>query len=142
MRNPILLCLLMGIFVLGGCTTETTNRVRNFKTGTGDPGQFILREVIANGHRPANPKEVPAITGPWSYARDEQGVVVLMPRDCYRQVEAFLRTAFGQPRFGPMETTDGGRLGGYRFEPHSGALHFGHDTQKTQVVILKRQLAE
>jgi hypothetical protein len=64
-----------------------------------------------------------------------------MPRDDYPSVETLLRLAFGKPKFGPSETTDGGKLGGYRLTPKGGAIQFGYDAKETQVIVL-RQLTQ
>ena len=81
---------------------------------------------------------LPVIAGAWRYSEDQDGVVIRLPRDDYNAVETLLRQAFGKPKFGPSETTDGGMLGGYRLTPQGGAIQFGHDAQGAQVIILRR----
>ncbi len=60
-----------------------------------------------------------------------------MPRERYEAVESLLRQAFGQPKFGPSDTLDGGKLGGYRLTPKGGGIHFGYDAECTQVTVIR-----
>jgi hypothetical protein len=109
-----------------------------FTTGTGDAGQFILRHAIARGGQPITTTGLPAITGSWRFSEDQYGVIVRLSRYDYGAVEALLRQAFGPPKFGPTETTDGGLLGGYRLTPKGGGIQFGYDTNGTQVIVLRQ----
>ena len=53
----------------------------------------------------------------------------------YDAIELFLRQGFGEPKFGPNETSGGGRIGGYRLGP-GGAIQFSRDKEGTQVIVL------
>jgi len=116
------------------------NQMR-FKTGSGDAGQFILKQAIIHGGQPITTSGLPAITSEWHYSEDEYGVIIRMPRDSYQTVENLLGLAFGQPTYGPSVTTDGGMLGGYRLTPQGGVIQFSYDADGTQVIVL-RQLTE
>jgi hypothetical protein len=109
-----------------------------FRHGSGDAGEFILRHAIARGGQPALTNALPTITGEWRYAEDDTGVTIRLPREQYPTVEALLRQAFGTPKFGPTETVDGGRLGGYRLTPTGGAIQFGYDSSDAQVIVIRR----
>ena len=61
-----------------------------------------------------------------------------MSRDDYEAVEKLLRLAFGEPKFGLSETTDGGQLGGYRLTPPGGAIQFSYGAEGTQVIVLRQ----
>ncbi len=124
--SPVLLC---------GCASHQKMR---FKAGSGDAGQFILLQAVARGGQLITTNGFPTISGAWRYSEDQYGVVVRMPRDDYEAVEKLLRLAFGEPKFGPSETTDGGKLGGYRLTPQGGAIQFSYGTEGTQVIVLRQ----
>lgn len=110
----------------------------HFKPGSGDVGQFILAQAIARGGQPITTNGLPAITGAWRYSEDQYGVLIRMPRGNYEAVEKLLRQAFGEPRFGPSDTTDGGKLGGYRLTRKGGAIQFGYHADGTHVTVLRQ----
>jgi hypothetical protein len=137
MRNFTFL-VVVSLTFLCGCASPDQMR---FKPGTGDVGQFILLHAVARGGQLLTTNGLPAIPGAWPYSEDPYGVVIRMPRDNYEAVENLLRQAFGEPRFGPSETTDGGKLGGYRLTDQGGAIQFGYDAEGTQIIIV-RQLTQ
>lgn len=108
-----------------------------FSVGTGDAGQFILSQAVARGGHPITTNGLPAIRGAWRYSEDQYGAMIRMSRQDYEAVEALLRQAFGPPKFGPTDTIDGGKLGGYRLTPKGGGIQFGYDGEGTQVTILR-----
>jgi hypothetical protein len=108
-----------------------------FTTGTGDAGQFILQQAVAFGGQPTGTNGVPAILGSWRYSEDSHGFVVRMSRDDYTAVEKVLNQAFGPAKFGPTEVTDGGVLGAYRLTPKGGGIYFGHNTNYTEVILIR-----
>jgi hypothetical protein len=114
-----------------GCSSD------HFKAGHGDIGQFILRQAIVRGGSPVTTNNLPPIVGEWRYSTDKYGVVIRMSREQYPSVEAFLRQAFGEPRFGPIESRDGGRLGEYRLTSKGGGIQFVCDTNCTQITITR-----
>ena len=132
------LLVVVGLTFLGACATHDQMR---FKAGNGDAGQFILLQAVARGGQLLTTNGFPAITGAWRYSEDAYGVVIRMSRDNYEDVEKLLRKAFGEPKFGPSETTDGGKLGGYRLTPQGGAIQFGYDAEGTQIIVV-RQLTQ
>ncbi len=79
----------------------------------------------------------PPVAGRWRYSEDEQGVVIQMPREQYPAIESLLRQAFGEPKFGPVDTKDGGKLGGYRLTSKGGGIQFGYDAERTQVIVIR-----
>ena len=121
-------------------TSVTPDQMR-FKPGSGDAGQFILLQAVARGGQLLTTNRLPAIPAAWRYSEDPYGVVIQMPRENYEAVENLLRQAFGEPKFGPSETTDGGKLGGYRLTEKGGAIQFGYDAEGTQIIVI-RQLTE
>ena len=130
--------IVFGLAMLFGCASHEKMR---FKAGSGDAGHFILLQAIARGGQLITINGLPAITGSWRYSEDQYGVAVRLSRAEYDTVEKLLRQAFGEPKFGPSQTTDGGKLGGYRLTPQGGAIQFGYDTEGTQVIVL-RQLSK
>jgi hypothetical protein len=118
---------------LCGCTHE------RFTRGSGDAGSFILARAVAYGSTPLSTNDLPAVSEAWRYSEDSQGVVIRMPRDRYAALEQFLQQAFGPPRFGPVDTTDGAKLGGYRLTSRGGGIQFSYDDKDTQVIILRAQ---
>lgn len=135
--NMLTLLALVSLSVSCGCAKRDEMR---FHAGSGDAGGFILQQAIARGGQPLTTNGLPAISGAWRYAEDQYGVVVRMERSDYGTVEKLLGMAFGKPRFGPTETTDGGKLGGYRLTPQGGGIQFGYDAEGA-VVIIVRQLS-
>lgn len=132
------LLVVVGLSFLCGCASHDQMR---FKAGSGDAGRFILLQAVARGGQLLTTNGFPAITGPWRYSEDPYGVVVRMPRDNYEDVQKLLRKAFGEPKFGPSETTDGGKGGGYRLTAQGGAIQFGYDAEETQIIVV-RQLTQ
>ena len=53
-----------------------------------------------------------------------------------------LQHAFGQPNFGPIDTANGGRLGGYRLTRKGAAVRFGRDADWTEVIVLRQRTDE
>src|SRR5882724_9402758 len=113
MRTLISLAIVSFALVCG-CAKKDEMR---FKAGSGDAGHYLLQQAVGRGGQPITTNGLPAITGAWRYAEDQYGVVICLPRDDYEAIDKLLRKAFGEPKFGPSETTDGGKLGGYRLSP-------------------------
>src|SRR5438874_1921924 len=127
--------VVFSLALLCGCASRDKMR---FKAGSGDARQFILLQAVARGGQLITTNGLPTINGAWRYSEDQYGVVIRMSRDNYDAVEKLLRQAFGEPNFGPSETTDGGKLGGYRLTPQGGAIQFGYDAEATQVIVLRK----
>lgn len=134
------LSILVAVSITFLCSCGSRDQM-HFKPGSGDAGQFILLQAVARGGQPITTNGLPTITGAWRFSEDQYGVVVRMSRDNYEAIEKLLRKAFGEPRFGPSDTTDGGKLGGYRLTPKGGAIQFGYNADRTQVTVL-RQLTQ
>ena len=130
MRGHLSFCFLAFVFFCG-CASE------HFTTGHGDAGQFILQQAIRRGCVPVSTNGLPAIAGRWRYSEDKDGVVIRMSREKYPSVEAFLQQAFGEPKLGPLDTTDGGKLGVYRLSAKGGGIQFGCDVRQTQVIVIR-----
>ena len=121
------------------CASACAHRLEpGFQLGQGDVRAFILKEAVRRGGSPNQNAELPEVRGSWRFLEDDHGVIVRLPRPSYPQIEKFLRAAFGTPSYGPGETTDGGLLGGYRLHPEKGgAIQFGHDNRRTEVIVLR-----
>jgi hypothetical protein len=117
--------------LLCGCSHD------DFTKGRGDVGQFIVQQAVTRSGLSIPTNGLPAIRGSWRYSEDDQGVIIQMSREQYPAVETLLRQAFGEPNFGPDDTKDGGKLGGYRLTPKGGAIQFGYNAGCTQVIILR-----
>ena len=135
MKRILAAVLIAAITVLFICLHRGGPR---FVTGTGDVGQFILKTAVARGGQPITTNGLPAIAGSWRYSEDEYGVIVRLSRSDYEATETLLRLAFGTPKFGPTDTTDGGKLGGYRLTPKGGSIQFGYDADGTHVTVVRR----
>jgi hypothetical protein len=118
------------IGLLCGCAQD------QFSKGHGDVGHFIIQQADVRGGLSISTNGLPPISDRWRYFEDKQGVVTQMASDKYPAVESLLRQTFGEPKF-LGETTDGGKLGGYRLTPKGGAIQFGYDAKHTQVVIIR-----
>jgi hypothetical protein len=109
-----------------------------FQNGQGDVRDFILNEAVRRGGSPNQNARLPEVRASWRFLEDDDGVIIRLPRQSYPQIEKFLLAAFGTPSYGPGETTDGGLLGGYRLHPEKGgAIQFGHDKRRTEVIVLR-----
>lgn len=120
--------VLMGL--LCGCAKD------DFKEGHGDVGQFIIQQANVRADLSISTNGLPPISDRWRYSADEQGVTIQMSPDKYPAIESLLRQTFGEPRF-LGDTTDGGKLGGYRLTPKGGGIQFGYDAERTQVIIIR-----
>jgi hypothetical protein len=123
--------VLIGLFC--GCASE------HFKRGRGDVGQFIVQQAVARCGLSASTNGLSPLHGRWRYFEDDKGVVIRMSPAQYPVIESLLRQAFGEPKFGPTDTKDGGKFGVYR--PKGGTIQFGCDAECTQVSII-RQLTQ
>jgi hypothetical protein len=56
--------------ICAGCASP------QFIDGSGDAGQFILRQAVAYGGRPVMTNSLPQVGGPWRYSEEEEAVVV------------------------------------------------------------------
>jgi hypothetical protein len=126
--TPFLLALSA---LLCGCAHE------HFTKGRGDVGQFIVQQAVVRCGLTTSTNKLPPVAGRWRYSEDEQGVVIQMPREQYPAIESLLRQAFGEPKFGPVDTKDGGKLGGYRLTSKGGGIQFGYDAERTQVIVIR-----
>jgi hypothetical protein len=118
------------IGVLCGCSQD------RFKKGSGDVGQFIIQQANIRGGLCLSTNGLPPILGRWSYSEDEQGIIIQTAPNQYPAIESLLRQTFGEPRF-LGDTTDGGKLGGYRLTTKGGAIQFGYNPERTQVIIIR-----
>jgi hypothetical protein len=119
------------IALICGCARD------HFTVGNGDVGQFILQQAIVRGGTPITTNSLPVISGRWRYSEDKDGVVIRMSRAQYPAVEAFLRQTFGEPKLGPVDTVDGGKLGVYRLSSKGGGIQFGYDAKQTQIIVIR-----
>ena len=118
------------IGLLCGCAHD------HFTKGYGDVGQFIIRQADVRAGLSISTNGLAPISDRWRYSEDEQGVVIQMASDKYSAIESLLRQTFGEPKF-LGDTTDGGKLGGYRLTPQGGAIQFGYNSERTQVIIIR-----
>lgn len=123
--------LIFAFAALCGCSGD------HFATGRGDPGGFILKQAIARGGSLVTTNALPRIVGGWRYSEDKDGVVILLAREQYPAVEAFLHEAFGELKMKPSQTSDGGKLGAYRLSSKGGAIQFGYNAKETHVIVLR-----
>lgn len=112
---------------------------QRFTRGRGEVGTFIIDRAVLYGGTPSSTNDLPVISETWCYREDADGVMIRLPRDKYAAVERFLQQAFGPPKFGPVATTDGARLGGYRLTAHGGGIQFTYDDDSTQVIVARPQ---
>ena len=108
-----------------------------FRNGSGDAGQYIVRQAVQRGAEPIAAKRLPSVPGSWIYAEDDSGVIIRMTSKEYPAVEALLLQAFGVPKVGPVDTADGRRVGAYQLTPKGASLQFARDAQWTQVIVLR-----
>ncbi|MEO5802839.1 MAG: hypothetical protein ABIR24_04865 [Verrucomicrobiota bacterium] len=127
--------IVFSLAVLSGCATHDQMR---FKAGSGDAGQFIVRQAVARGAQPISTTELPVIRSAWRFGEDQFGVVVRLPREDGTAVERLLQQAFGEPKYGPKDTPSGGRWGAYRLSPGGVSIQFTSDDQGTEVVVLRQ----
>ena len=118
------------IGLLCGCTQD------HFTKGHGDVGQFIIQQADVRAGLSISTNGLPPISDRWHYSEDEQGVVIQTASDKYPAIESLLRQTFGEPKF-LGDTTDGGKLGGYRLTSKGGAIQFGYNAKRTQVIIIR-----
>ena len=80
-------------------------------------------------------------SGAWYFLEEhkepQDGVLVVMSKDRFPTVVAFLREAFGQPAIGPEDIGSGWRYGEYQFTGQDGArIEFDYGAERTQVSII------
>ena len=113
-----------------------------FRSGSGDAGQFIVRQAVLRGAEPISTKALPSVSHSWSYASDDSGVIIRMPSSEYPAVEALLLHVFGNPGFGPVDTADGRRVGAYRLTRNGATLQFARDSNWAHVIVLRERTQE
>jgi hypothetical protein len=118
------------IGLLCGCAQD------HFTNGHDDVGQFIIQQADVRAGLSISTNGLPPISDRWRYSEDEQGVVIQTASDKYPAIESLLRQTFGEPKF-LGDTTDGGKLGGYRLTPKGGAIQFGYNAERSQVIIIR-----
>ena len=134
MSAKLLIFMFAGLVAMCGCTHLDGPR---FRTGKGDAGKFIVEQAVLRGAEPITPNGLPAVAGSWRYATDNSGVIIRFARNDFPALEAMLLQAFGRPQFGPVDTASGGRIGAYRITRKGAAIHFGHDADWTEVIVLR-----
>jgi hypothetical protein len=105
------------------------------RVGHGDVGQFILQSAEKVGGIPLATNGLPTITEPWSYREDSDEVEILISKQVFPVIAAFLQQSFGEPtgRWG------GGEVIEYRFSTN-GACLFLFDSGKKNIteIIIRR----
>jgi hypothetical protein len=105
------------------------------QVGHGDVGQFILQSAEKFGGTPLATNGLPPITEQWSYHEDTDEVEILISKQVFPAVAAFLHQSFGEPtgRWGRGEVIE------YRFSTN-GACLFLFDSGKKNIteVIIRR----
>lgn len=119
-----------------GCSSD------HFKSGHGDVGLFILKHAVARGGNIVMTNSLPPVNVSWRYSEDTNGVVIQMSRKNYPEVKEFLHEAFGEPKFGPVKSTDGGELGVYRLSSKGGGIQFGYNAKETHIVVIRPMSTE
>ncbi len=129
-------CFVLGVAIsLCGCAT------RQFKSGTGSVGDFILQRAVVAGATPVSTNAALRVSRAWRYFGDENGDVIRMAPADYPALEAFLVQTFGKPKVGPKDTPSCGRYGMYRFTAKGGVLQFGRDAEDGTHIEIIRPLA-
>ena len=108
--------------------------------GHGDVGQFILQKSIEYHCTPIKTNSLLAISGAWYFLEQDlepsKAVLVVMSKDHFPTVVAFLREAFGKPLIGPEDIGSGWRYGEYSFGQYVPRIEFTYGAERTQVSII------
>lgn len=131
--KALLLLLLLAMFAYG-CAHQSES---GFERGHGDLRQVILNEVRVRGGSPLLTSNLPRIPGVWRYFKDQNGIVIRLPRSSYPSVEAFLHAAFGEPRLHPKDSPDSEKYGHYRLSEKGGVISFSRDSENTQICVIR-----
>ena len=107
---------------LVGCVGCAGNK---FIHGSGDVGQYVLQQSIAQGGRPVSTNSLPVLGSEWSYYQDENGVAVHLPREQFPAVADFLRQAYGEPSMPVKSSANGRTMGIYDTENIGVGILFG-----------------
>ena len=117
-----------------GCSKSPSSE---FEPGMGDPGAFVLAQVLKRNGRPIATKDLPKIGGQWSYFEDENGVIIYLEKSRFRAIQGFLIQCLGEPAHAPSETTTGGKLGWYASQTIGAAVQFGYDKDMSFINIIR-----
>ncbi len=113
------------LIVLCGCDH------RRFIAGHGDVGQFVLQTAERFGGIPIATNGLPSISDKWSYFEDSDGVVIMLSKQIFPDVVAFLHQSFGQPAgYG-----DSDRYYYYQLSTNGGSLYLHQWDNNTEVKI-------
>lgn len=117
------------LLTLTGCVHE---RMVKFTGGSGDAGFTMLQQAVSSGAKLATTNALPALTGPWAYYEDEQGMQYLLAAEDWENFVRWLHQAFGPLRVGSKESIGSipkDRWGHYEFPLKQGGLHFRYNSQ-------------
>lgn len=119
---------------LGGCSHATE---QGFVEGEGDAAPFILQHAVSLGARLRTTNNLPILEEPWAYRDGRDGLKVRLSIEDYNDLKALLKLTLGPPNFGPTETFNHGRLGGYRITHQGAGIRFGFDSEGAFVVFIR-----
>src|SRR5262249_32799194 len=106
-------------------------------TGTecsGDLGSFLVQCITNRGGR-ASPSGLPAVRARWTHQFRSNQDIILVPGDCYSQVQSFLRQAYGDPDSGKVS----GQHRWYGPKQIGVALNLTEDSKKQTIICILGQ---
>lgn len=123
--------LFVAVAVLCGCAT--THRQ------SGDFGSFLQHELVSRGARLTTSPAWPPIQAEWKFTSDEYGFVTLVYGDRFRELDAWLRQACGEPKIAVEQNVDGHPQRVYDSRVIGVALQCVREDKGVTIICVKKQ---
>ena len=132
MRSSVAVALVIGSFVLAGCSTTApaahSNQTRGgvlvskgYVTGQGNVGRFILEMAMRFGKELSPDENAPLISSNWRYCEYHRShdITIILGKENHPVVKAFLDRFFGPAR---SERDDGFAIYGFARPINGGSI--------------------
>jgi len=108
------------------------------KQMSGDLGSFVLECTTSRGGGAAS-NRVPTLPAEWAHYHSRMQDLISVKGDCFDEIEAFLRDAFGPPDRDrgsiPVVRTPWGGQGLYSTQQIGVELHFAGGSNSTVIIV-------
>jgi hypothetical protein len=107
-------------------------------TVSGDFGPFLKQELMSRGAHFSPSAVLPPIEADWDFKPDKYGFVAFVHGDRFREVDEWLRDAFGEPWMSTEQNTHGQPQRMYHPRVIGVALQFWSEGEGVTIVCVKK----